>query len=260
MKTHRFEQLLPYELLDEQKRNGIVFLPIGSMEWHGPHMGMGMDTINAYHVSLLTAEKTGGVVMPPLFIGTETARSSEALKKVGFRGDEEIVGMDFPKNTVKSMYWPEQLFKNIVDQQLSMLVRMGYRLIVIVNGHGADNQLKILKELAQRYTKTTKATVCDIMVLFDGCGVGIGHAGLAETAIMAHLCPNGVDFMQLPPREEKLHNTDFAIVDSITFEQGGNEDFTVRYDPRDATPELGKQLVDYAVQQCIEKIVSLTKH
>ena len=41
--------------------------------------------------------------MPALYIGTESQRSAEALKKIGFRGSEKIVGMDFPHNILRSM-------------------------------------------------------------------------------------------------------------------------------------------------------------
>ncbi len=46
----KFEELLPHEILAFAKDASIAFLPIGSMEWHGPHMSMGMDTAHAYAV------------------------------------------------------------------------------------------------------------------------------------------------------------------------------------------------------------------
>lgn len=104
MGKRRFEEMLPEELLQMQKDGKFVFLPIGSMEWHGPHMGMGVDTLHAEKVALALAEEMGGAVFPPLYIGTESLRLPESLKRLGFRGDEEIKGMDFPANTVKSCY------------------------------------------------------------------------------------------------------------------------------------------------------------
>ena len=43
----RFETLVPAELLQEVNGRSLVYQPVGRMEWHGPHMGMGMDTVNA---------------------------------------------------------------------------------------------------------------------------------------------------------------------------------------------------------------------
>ncbi len=257
MKKIRFELLTPDELLREIKETGMVFLPVGSMEWHGPHMGMGMDTCNAYASSLETAKRTGGVVFPPFYTGTETRRSPETLKKLGFDGDEEIVGMDFPANSVKSMYWPPSLFEAMMRCQVEMLCRMGFRRIIIMNGHGADKQLEILRRLSEEFSIQYGIKVITIMTLFSECGYGIGHAGLVETAIMACLHPEAVDLSKLPPREIKLRTADYGIADNETFEQGPNEDFTVRYDPRDATEEIGRIIMKTTIDQCVEIIEKL---
>ena len=56
----KFEELLPHEILACTKDASIAFLPIGSMEWHGPHMSMGMDTAHAYAVALGLAQQVLG--------------------------------------------------------------------------------------------------------------------------------------------------------------------------------------------------------
>lgn len=254
MKKIKFETMTPSELLQEQVNKSIVYVPIGSMEWHGPHMGMGMDTENACYVAHEAAKMIGGTVMPPFYIGTETKRNKKALKKLGFDEELHIVGMDFPENTVRSMYWPPELFEQIIRQQIRFLSDMGYRLIVLVNGHGADRQLEILEKIAEQFSDKRTARVISIMILFDGCGVEIGHAGLAETAIMQAICPEGVDLTKLPAKPEKLYNTKYAIVDNETFLKGPNEDYSVRYDPRDATPELGQKLLKFAVDRCVKRV------
>ncbi len=247
-----FEYLTPEEIHRETEGESLIFLPVGSMEWHGPHMGMGMDTCNAYSTSLATAEKTGGVVFPPLFIGTETPRSPETLRKVGFTGNEKITGMDFPKNTVRSMYWEPELFERIIRFQLEKLCDTGFRRIVIMNGHGADEQVRILDRLSEEMSHERNVQMRVILTLFEDCGYGVGHAGLVETAIMYYLHPEAVELEQLPDRSVKLKNTRFAIVDNETFLKGGNEDYTVRYDPRDATPEIGRQIFLHDVSRCEE--------
>lgn len=249
----RFETLTPAELL-QAVRQGLVYQPVGSMEWHGPHMGMGMDTANAHAVALRAARETGGVVLPPLYIGTETPRSPQALRKLGFAGSEQIVGMDFPANSVQSFYWPPALFEAIVRQQTQMLLDMGFSQVVWLNGHGADVQLEILQRVCGEMSRASGKCVMTILALFEGCGAGLGHAGLAETAIYLHLCPEAVQLDRLPPKPEKLYNTRFGIVDSATFDTGPNEDYSVRYDPRDASPELGRQIVDYTVARCVRLV------
>ena len=246
----RFETLVPAELLQEVNGRSLVYQPVGSMEWHGPHMGMGMDTVNAYSVAVETAKRTGGVVMPPLYIGTETPRDPETLRKLGFTGTEKITGMDFPHNAVKSFYWPPILFESIVRQQTQMLLGMGFRQIVWLNGHGADKQLEILQRICKEYSQLSGCCVMTMMSLVEGCGASIGHAGLVETAIFDYLCPEAVELDRLPPKPEKIYTAQYGIADSETFEKGPNEDYSVRYDPRDATPELGRHIVEYTVDVC----------
>ncbi len=251
----KFEEMLPCELLNQIKGASIAYIPIGSMEWHGPHMAMGMDTAHAYAVALGIAERLGGAVLPPLYVGTEKKRSPETLKKIGFSGDEKITGMDFPNNTVKSMYWPEELFRTVIQQQARFLCDMGFQNVVLVNGHGADNQIMVLEQIAQELSSSTNSRVIAQFVLFEGSGAGVGHAGLLETAVMQALVPQGVDITALPEKPEKLKNTEFAIVDSETFSNGGNDDNTVRYDPRDATVALGKSIIQYEVEHCLKELM-----
>jgi len=71
---------------------------------------------------------------------------------------------------------------------------------------------------------------------------------------MLALVPEGVDLAKLPDKPQKLKNVDFAIVDSETFASGGNEDFTVRYDPRDATAELGRSIIGFEIEHCRSEI------
>lgn len=249
-----FETLVPAELQQETAGRSLVYQPVGSMEWHGPHMGMGMDTANANAVALACAARTGGVVMPPLYIGTETPRSPQTLRRLGFTGSERIVGMDFPANSVRSFYWPPDLFEQIVRCQTQMLLDMGFRQIVWMNGHGADAQIEILQRVCKEASARSGCCVMTLMTLCEGCGAGLGHAGLAETAIFARLCPEAVELDRLPPKPEPLYNTQYAIVDNDTFTQGPNEDYSVRYDPRDATPELGASILAYTVDQCVSAV------
>lgn len=252
----KFEELLPHEILTLVNGASIAFLPIGSMEWHGPHMSMGMDTAHAYAVALGLAETMNGTALPPLYIGTEQPRTPDMLKKVGFSGSEQVVGMDFPANTMKSMYWPEELFSAIIRQQAQFLVELGFRTVVLVNGHGADNQIAALERIAALLTEETHALVINQLILTEDCGVGVGHAGLLETAVMLALVPEGVDCERLPKKPRKLRNVDFAIVDSETFASGGNEDFTVHYDPRDATAELGRSIIGFEIERCRSEILN----
>src|SRR5439155_3755763 len=87
-----------------------------------------------------------------LYWGTERERDANTLRDLGFEGGEWIVGMDFPRHSMKSMYTQEDVFGIVVRARLDLLVRQQYRLIVIINGHGAANHLITLDRLAKEYS------------------------------------------------------------------------------------------------------------
>ena len=112
MRTVQLELLRPGEILAERARCSIVYLPVGPLEWHGPAMPYGTDALLAQSLARRAAEKTGGVAMPTLFIGTERERPASILRDKGFENPEQmyVLGMDVPKNSMKSFYAREDMF------------------------------------------------------------------------------------------------------------------------------------------------------
>ena len=51
MRTVQFEYLRPEEILKEQERCSIAYLPVGPLEWHGPAMPFGTDPLAAWEVA-----------------------------------------------------------------------------------------------------------------------------------------------------------------------------------------------------------------
>jgi creatinine amidohydrolase len=239
MRTVRFELLRPDEILAERGRCPVVYQPIGPLEWHGPHLPMGTDPLHAEAVARRAAEIGGGVVMPTLFWGTERERRPAMLRQIGFESGEWIVGMDFPANTVQSLYSPEDIFGVVVRARLDGLVRQGYRLIVIVNGHGAENHVAVLERLAAEYTAASPVQVLSLLAFKpeDSGEFRVGHADALETSLMMALHPESVDLSGLPALPAPLENTRWAVVDAETFAGHPTGDHTVapHNDPRSAS-------------------------
>ncbi|MEO8396962.1 MAG: creatininase family protein [Chloroflexota bacterium] len=249
MRTVRFELLRPTEIIAEKERFPVVFQPLGPLEWHGPHLPYGTDPLHAEEVARRTAEAIGGVVMPTLYWGSERERASDYLKVLGFKGDEWIVGMDFPDNSMKSLYSMEDVFALVMRARIELIIDQGYKLIVLVNGHGASNHLATLDRLAKEYTGLTPTRVI-LTTAFDPVAVaagGVGHADALETSLMMALYPDSVDVAALPPLPDPLRNVDFGIVDGATFAGNPTPDFTLRpeADPRrNSSPEQGNAALD----------------
>jgi len=251
---YRYELMRPDQIREAQKKCSVAFLPVGPLEWHGPAMPFGTDPLTAAAVAEGAVKRLGaGVLLPTLFFGTERAREERILKNIGFKGDEYIIGQDFPKNTLPSMYAREEIFALTVSEYLRMLEKQGFKMAVIVNGHGADGQMASLDRLAKQYTGETGMKVIvprffgEMKIKGDPCG---GHATMIETALMLALT-DSVDFTKLPPKEIPLNNTDWGITDGPTY-AGKNQKGIVLSDPRKATAAQGKACVKAAAERLSE--------
>lgn len=258
MRTRQLQYLRPDEILAELEEHPVVYLPLGLLEWHGPHLPLGVDALNAEAVALRAAEQAGGLVMPPLYCGTERERDAELLDGLGFTGEEYIVGMDFPANSLPSMYVPEEILAIMVRENVRLLLRMGFQLIVLVSGHAATNQLETLQRLAVEFNGTRDAQVLVALpfVPDENGTLAVGHASRVETAVMLELAPETVRLGALPPWPEPLRNRDYAIVDYPTFNGRPTPQRTVRAedDPREATASLGKENINRAAAAIADRV------
>src|SRR5436309_12966560 len=120
-------------------------------------MPLGTDGLHAWHVALRVAREVGGVVLPPLFAGTDSLRlpgdGPEQLGALGVDEGARVVGMDFPTFPVKSVYFEESAFGLTVREVVRALKRDEYRLILIANGHGAQSQQQTLGRIALEETE-----------------------------------------------------------------------------------------------------------
>ena len=255
MRTVQFEYLRPGEILAEKERFSVVYLPLGPLEWHGPAMPYGTDPLMAQELARAAARITGGVVMPTLFVGTERERPAYILESKGFEDPNQyVIGMDVPNNSMKSFYAREDMFAVIVREHLRLLAQQGYKLIVIVNGHGAWGQKETLNRLAVEFSNETASKVVVTMPnpLEEGEEVDFGHGTLMETSIMRGLFDEHVELSDLPPREVPLKYTDYGIADDFVFGGTRSDGDAVKFDPRDATVELGMKFVTNAINNLVQ--------
>lgn len=252
MRTVQLEYLRPGEIQAEKERCSIVYLPVAPLEWHGPAMPYGTDPLIAQALARNVALRMGGVVMPTVYFGTERERPAYILEAKGFENPESmyVVGMDVPKNSMKSYYAREDIFAITVREYLRLLVQQGYRLIVIVNAHGALGQRATLDRLATEYSNETDSRVLYHMIDInaEGFAPDFGHGTLIETSLIRYLHDEHVDLSQLPPREIGLKYTDWGIADDPVFAGIRTQGDCVVHDPRDATAELGERCFKNAVE------------
>jgi creatinine amidohydrolase len=250
----RMQFLRPGEIVARLKAAPVVYVPFGPLEWHGPHMPYGTDPLNAENVALGACRKTGGVVWPTQFWGTERERRPEQLKSLGFAAGKYVVGMDFPKNILPSSYCPEEIFAVVAREILREVRAVGARLAVIVNGHGGENHIAVLLRLETEFNNTTDLRVfVRVAAPRDFLQQGSGeHAARLETSVIMSILPECVDLKALPPVSRPMKYTDWAVVDGPGFDgkAKGNGYLTKEEDPRrTASAGLGKRFVARTVEE-----------
>jgi creatinine amidohydrolase len=249
----RFECLRPGQLLEERDRCPLIFIPVAPLEYHGPHLPVGMDPINATQCALGACRKLGkGVVLPTVYWGTERERPDWMLESLGFKKDEWVVGMDFPTALWPSHYYSEHIFALVLANKIEMMIAHDYKVICIVNGHGAWNHMETIDRLAKHYSNTTDSNIIwKLAFLLDVSEKNLaGHADVFETSLMMHYQDsvyNGsklVDIGELPPSETPIRYPDFSIVDGAGFSENPSPGKVVQTDPREASAEKGKQIYE----------------
>lgn len=262
MRRVEYELMRPPDIVEERNRLPLAFVPIGPLEWHGPHLPLGTDGLHAREVAVETARRIGGIVLPTYFVGTETVRlndqQAQGLASLGFTGSERVVGMDFPEFPVKSLYFEEGAFAVTVRELLRLLKADGYKLIVIVNGHGAVNHQRTLRRLAAEESERPNVKVEYAMAFLPATPpyADPGHAEKIETSLMMAMRPELVDVTSLPPTDVPLRYRDYGIVDGKAFDGNPTSDFTLRReaDPRDAAPDLGRKVLNAEVDRLVETV------
>jgi creatinine amidohydrolase len=257
-----YELMRPDEILAALTQCPIAFVPIGPLEWHGPHLPMGTDALHARHVALAAARRIGGVVVPALFAGTETVvlpgAGAQELGVLGFQDHERIVGMDFPANSVKSLYFEESAFGITVRAVVRGLKQMPVRLIVLLNGHGAVNHQQVLERIAHEETESGAVDVLFLPAWTPPAPpqLGPGHADRWETAIMLAVAADHVALSRLPARDRPLPYRDFGIVDGLAFDGHPSPGFAVpeSADPRLADRAEGERIVAQEIEWIAREI------
>lgn len=243
MREIQLELMRPDQILAEKERCSIAYLAAGPLEWHGPQSPFGTDGLAAYDAAKRCAREVGGVVLPPLYIGVERERTGQDLANMGFTDTNQyILGMDFPDNSVPSYYFREDIFAMVMREYVRLMVKQGYKMVVIVNGHGAAGQIQTSHRIAAEFNGETGTKV---VVGFPIGALGFegedpGHASRAETASMMALT-DSVDLSLLPPIGEPIYMAKTGIADGSAFAGHANADFSVTDDPRLATKELGER-------------------
>ncbi len=144
----------------------VVYVPLGTIEWHGPHLPVGCDALKAHGILVKCAEKHGGVVHPPIYFHE------------GF---------------------PREHLVPLLSRLFEQLKRMGFRVILGVSGHNVQGQIDIVDEALKPVKADGSVAGMGLweVTLSFGPESATDHAAKWETSDMQHFYPAQVDIGKL---------------------------------------------------------------
>lgn len=239
-KKHELQFMTWKEVAEAFSKNPVIFIPMGSMEEHGPHSITG-DYIAAYEIAKSAAEKTESYCVPVIPFGY-----SEYFRC-------------FPGTISVS---PKTLY-SIVSDVCTSLMEHGVQKIIFVNGHGGNSS--ILDILARDIRREKKIMIGKIDIwqslpakfLQELYGEGVknlGHGGDPITSVMKYLRPQDMR-MDLLKENDRVRDWQKFTMDNISKTKIADADVSMYFDMNQITKEgvMGDPLIGDSTKG--EKIV-----
>ena len=213
---HAYQRLLPSQIEAHVARAPVAYVAVGVLEFHGPHLPFGVDIFVPDGLIRRAVIETGGVVLPPLYVGSGALRLPYTLN------------------------FPLDVLRMTTRALMQQLVQAGFRVIVLMSGHGALDHLHVLREecdLAQKDSRVRAIATCWNELTADMNGDIHDHGAKVETSYMLELCG---DLVKL----ENLANDQDATFVGV---YGPNPRFT-------ASKDWGAQLSRRVVAGLVERV------
>lgn len=214
-----YTELYPDTLRTIQAQSPVVYLPWGALEWHGPHLPLGVDGILAENVTEQVVRKTGGVVLPTTWWPVTPMPHPQSLPVYS--------------STLVSLW----------NDVFTALSHAQWQLVVVISGHYSQGHELALMNAAEQAIKKLGLLVLAIppMALVDE--TMLDHAGLWETSLMMAVRPDLVCIDALGNKPLTLKNSGIM---------GSDPRGT-------ATASMGKQALLVAVERIANAVNHLLK-
>ena len=228
-----------------EQSSGVCLLTIGILEKHGPHLPLGTDIFECRKVATTAAEKEYCVVFPTYYAG----QINEARHQPG---------------TIA--YSPDLIWK-MLQETCDELSRNGFKKIIIVNGHGGNNDFLHYFCMSQLHSPKDYVLVFFQPKENEDAAKKIkalrqtttgGHADEMETSMMRYIRPDLVKVYQAGTQSGKNQ----ARLAEIPFQYTGiwwYAQYPNHYagDATKSSVELGKLITDTEADQLVELVKKL---
>jgi creatinine amidohydrolase len=243
----RYHMLRPEQIVTRREECPVVYIPIGTLEWHGVHNAVGADALQAEGIAIRCAEKGGGLVFPPLYYGENRLESLMEATEADRYLIAEKMELD-PGNftAARSPFSATEQtlnYNKLLLHILSEADNLGFKIGIFVAGHYPliDHAKAAVLQYSQM-TLNRKGSLIPwafadyqlVQEFFENAG---DHAAVWETSHMLALYPETVDLKLLPPKGEKL-----VGVMGNTY-------------PQDATREYGREIIERAADIAVKEVL-----
>jgi len=165
----RYPYLSPAELKARLEAKPILYLPIGSLEWHNEHLPLGTDTFHALALAERLCRALGGVILPAFWWNTGTAHDCFC-----------------------TYHMPEEAYRATLKNICLGLRPIPAKVLVLINGHGGKFQYEtppVVAEELNREGFPMRVVVADPYYLGKSSPTRIDHADTNETSVAMELIP-----------------------------------------------------------------------
>lgn len=202
----RYERLRPAQIVAQREACPIAWLPIGTIEWHGEHNPVGLDTLKIHALLEVCAREIGGLVFPPLYYGENREQAlmeANAVDRVQIAEKMGLPSSNFaPGYMYESVAAQNTAYHHLLLHIFHEIKSLGFKVLVVGAGHyplldHARAAAAIFHQTQSRPKMITWAMSGYELVRgqFDPCG---DHAGKWETSLLMYLDPGMQDLSLLP--------------------------------------------------------------
>ena len=231
------------------ERSDVILIPMASLEQHGPHLPVEVDSMLGETVALEAARRVAAkgepiLVLPMLWTGLSEHHMS-------FGG---TITLD------------DQTFLAVLRCIVKSVVRHGFRRIVLLNGHGGnDNAMRVAADMLTPEFEvpivqfTYWYAAAEPIAAILETQKGLRHACEAETSMMMALRPELVARDRIPLAKANVTPEVSDLVGGGMYRWrtlGAMSSSGVMGNPEAATPEKGERLIAGIADELARKLLN----
>lgn len=245
----RFEEVAGFEIADVVADHPLAVMPLGSLEFHGPHNPLGVDSIIATGIAENVSVRVNAVLFPTIKFTQCPAHTAHFPGTISIRPD------------VMTMYFAD-ILRNILA--------LGFRKLLILNGHDGNigpgrgaiaqvaNEDKGAALLFVNWWEFVPGGLTKNLGLFHQANGGHGHGGPLETSAVAAFRPDLIHLdkaSDLPEPPDLSGGPPYFLQKSTAVDWPGYSGHV-----SEASAEKGKKIVQISEDGIVKLVENWLKH